>query len=235
MCTYNSIIVDAKKLASRYKREVEPYQPTFRANAYAHPEFPIVLIDSVKTFLWGLIPSWIHNVDYAKELADDTINVRAETIYDKPELIKIVESKRCIIPSTGFFEWRSNNNFKHPYYLKVKDQEIFSIAGVYQSWKNPTTGSIVNTFSMLTLEGNDMIKYIHTASNRIPLILSPEEEEMWLKPRLTKYEILSLMKVIPSSKLQAYAVSLDLLNLSPNDPDAIKPIGNIIDGVYLKK
>ncbi len=235
MCTYNSIIADAKKLAGRYKREAEPYQPTYRANAYAHPEFPVVLIDSIRIFRWGLIPSWIHNVSYAKELADDTVNVRAETIYDKPELIKIVKSKRCIIPSTGFFEWRSSNNFKHPYYLKVKNQEIFSIAGIYQCWENPTTGEAVNTFSLLTLEGNNMIKHIHTASNRIPFILSREKEEEWLKPGLTKYQILSLMEPISSSKLEAYPVSLDLLNLSPYDPEAIKPIGSTIDGAHLKK
>ena len=234
MCTYNSITVDASKLSDRYKRQSEVYHPTYRANAYAHPEFPIILSDSIKTFHWGLIPSWIHNVDYAKELADDTINVKAENIFDKPELIKIIDSKRCIIPSTGFFEWRNSGSFKQPYYVKVKKQEIFSIAGIYQSWENPTTGKTENTFSMLTLEGNDMIKYIGTASNRIPFILSPEKEEEWLKPKLTKYQILALMDPISSSKLEAYAVSLSLLNLSPFDHEAIKPIGRIIDGSKLK-
>ena len=83
-----------------------------------------------------------------------TLNARADTIFEKPSFREPIMKKRCIVPSTGYFEWRHEGANKIPYYIYVKDEPIFSMAGIYDRWLDKDTGEEHKTFSIITTDTN---------------------------------------------------------------------------------
>ena len=130
--------------------------------------------------------------------------------------------KRCIVPSTGYFEWRHEEANKIPYYIYVKDEPIFSMAGIYDRWLDKDTGEEHKTFSIITTDTNSLTDYIDNTKHRMPAILTQEEEEKWLNPSLSKAEIASLLKPFDTEKMDAYVIRNDFLKKSPNDPTIVQ-------------
>lgn len=226
------MIAKARKLAERYKKKQKKLNITFKANAYLHPDFPVIVADSdvIEEYKWGLIPQWVHTRQQAVEIAKRTINARAETIFEKPSFRNAIIRRRCLIPSTGFFEWRHEDTIKQPYFIKLKSEDIFSLAGVYDEWINPDTGKKEHTFSIITTGANPLMAYIHNSKMRMPVIIPRDKEDMWLFPSLSKVEIQSLLQPYPTNDMEAYPVTRDLLKLAPDNPQNIEPIGEILDG-----
>ena len=139
MCFHNSMSAKAIKVAARYGRQsdvVEIYQSIldeqYHVNAFTFPRYPIITSsDEVQVFNWGLIPFWVRSEEDATEIRKMTLNARADTIFEKPSFREPIMKKRCIVPSTGYFEWRHEGANKIPYYIYVKDEPIFSMAGIY--------------------------------------------------------------------------------------------------------
>lgn len=106
------------------------------------------------------------------------INARAETVLDKPMFRKAIESRRCLVPTNGFFEWRHENgkSTKEKYLLKLSDEPMLYLAGIYNTYINKD-GNPYNGFVVLTTEANESVKPIH---NRMPIILTQEEKDVWL-------------------------------------------------------
>ena len=177
----------AKELAARYGRNLSVVeiaekileeQEQYRVNAFTFPDYPIITADrEVQSFKWGLIPIWVKDKKQADEIKRMTLNARTDTIFQKPSFREPIMKKRCIVPSTGYFEWRHEGNKKIPYYIYVKDEPIFSMAGVYDLWLDKVTDEVVNTFSIITTDANSLTDYIHNTKHRMPAILSTENEE----------------------------------------------------------
>lgn len=115
---------------------------------------------------WGLIPHW------AKEAKFKPINARAESMADKPFFRDCFRKRRCLIPANGFYEWKKEGNHIQPYFIYLKDQELFAFAGLWDRWKDKDTCIIITTGA------NDMMKPIH---DRMPVILSSEDYDQWLE------------------------------------------------------
>ncbi|MBM9499693.1 SOS response-associated peptidase [Leptospira sp. 201903071] len=214
MCFHNSMSADAMSLKKRFSAElVEPenFQPIFHENAFRHRPRPVITGDNpklIQNFVWGLIPSWTKTEVSAKEIQEYTPNARSETVFEKPSFRGVIRSRRCLVPSTGFFEWQDFKGKKYPYFIFLKDQEIFSLAGIWDSWKNPVSGEIVNSFSILTTDANPLMARIHNSKKRMPLILPKEGEEAWIDPELKEEkDIRALFKIFPEEKMDAYTIS----------------------------
>lgn len=231
MCFYNSMSKKAKELAARYGRNLSVVeiaekilkeQEQYRINAFSFPEYPIVTSDQeLQSFRWGLIPFWTKDEKQADEIKRMTLNARADTIFSKPSFREPIMKKRCIVPSTGYFEWRHEGNKKIPYYIYVKDEPIFSMAGVYDSWLDKATGEIINTFSIITTEANPLTDYIHNTKHRMPAILSAENEKRWLNPELVKSDIEQLLLPFPADRMEANVIDKDFLKKPADDPTII--------------
>lgn len=225
MCFHNSMSAKAIKLAARYGRKsdiVEIAQDIineqYHVNAFNFPKYPIVTTsDEVEIFNWGLIPFWVKNEEDADEIKRMTLNARADTIFEKPSFREPILKKRCIIPSTGYFEWRHEGAKKIPYFIHLKDEEIFSMAGIYDTWVNKATGTEHSTFSIITTDANPLTDYIHNTKHRMPAILSKEDEEKWLDSNLSKAEIASLLKPYDESLMDAYIIRNDFIKKAPTD------------------
>ena len=228
MCFYNSMSAKATKLAARYGRNLSMVeiaekilkeQKQYRVNAFSFPDCPVITSDpEIQSYRWGLIPFWVKDKKQADEIKRMTLNARADTIFQKPSFQEPIMKKRCIVPSTGYFEWRHEGTRKIPYYIYVKDEPIFSMAGVYDSWLDKSTGKVISTFSIITTEANSLTDYIHNTKHRMPAILNQEDEEKWLDPRLGKSDIEQLLFPVPADQMDAYVINNDFLKKKADDP-----------------
>lgn len=149
---------------------------------------------------WGLIPSWSKDASIGSRM----INARAETLGEKPSFKRLLFSRRCLIPSDGFYEWQKVNGGKTPMYITLKDHEPFTFAGLWDSWRT-LDGEELRTCTIITTEANDIVTPIH---NRMPVILPAEAREMWLDPSLRDPNLLlPLLKPYDTNTMQTREVS----------------------------
>jgi putative SOS response-associated peptidase YedK len=133
---------------------------------------------------WGLVPPW------AKELAAGTrmINARGESVETRPAFREAMKARRCLVPATGFYEWKGVAGRKQPFAITLPDRPLFAFAGLWESWR-PRGADPVETFTILTTDPNETVSQIH---DRMPLILPKEAEEAWLRGEAS--EAASLVK-----------------------------------------
>lgn len=169
----------------------------------------------LRFFRWGLIPFWAKD----EKIGSKLINARAEGIDEKPSYRNAFRIRRCLVPADGFYEWK-NENGKTPYRITLKNNILFALAGIWETWKNPE-GKSVNTFSIITTQANELMRPIH---DRMPVILPLEMEGRWLTEQINSKvdeELLkSLLIPFPSDQMQAYEVS-KLVNSPRNDNPAL--------------
>lgn len=158
------------------------YQPKEIINGFDFPLLPVLKNDSPEVFQflnWGLIPHWARN----EEIRKKTLNAKLETIGEVASF-KNVSDQRCILPVTGFYEWKwldSRGKRKEKYLIQLEQQPIFGLAGLYSSWTNPESGKNVNSFSLLTTVANEIMAEIHNIKKRMPLIMDVQQSAEWLK------------------------------------------------------
>ena len=166
---------------------------------------------------WGLVPYWAKD----PKIGHKMINARAETLAQKPSFKHLLKSKRCLVPSSGFYEWKRIDKRKVPYYIGIKNSKIFSFAGLYDNWKD-SVGNELKTFTIITTNSNNTLKPIH---NRMPVILEREFEEDWLDVKTHDFDSLKqMLKPYPDDKMIAYAVSYEVNNPSNDNPELIRKV-----------
>ncbi len=166
---------------------------------------------------WGLVPFWAKDT----EIGHKMINARAETLTQKPSFKPLIKSKRCLVPSSGFYEWKKIDKRKVPYYIGIKDSKIFSFAGLYDNWKD-NAGNELKTFTIITTDANNTLKPI---PNRMPVILEKEFEEKWLDIKTQDFDSLSeMLRPYPDNKMIAYAVSSEVNNPNNDNPQLIRKV-----------
>lgn len=213
MCFRTALTATPHELAERYERvedEILQFQPTNSINGFSHGDEPIITESSyIIPMRWGLIPFWVDSPEEAIKIEGQTLNARSETIFKKPSFREAIRRKRCLVPVTGFYDWRHEGTKKIPYFITLKDQAIFSLAGIYDVWQDKTSGKSITTFSVITTEANETMRYVHNTNFRMPVILSLEEEEKWLDPTLTETEIKDLMRPYPDEKMTVTQLPFD--------------------------
>jgi len=192
MCYSNSSTSTTQQLAERYSKLV-PGKPVelnyYFASGFHFPQWHIVTNDEVlQQMRWGLLPQWYNGRNWI-EFASKTLNARIETCSEKASFKHLVTSKRCLVPSSGFFEWQTQGKLKIPYFIKWIEHPVFSIAGLYDTWLNPSNGAREKTFTILTTEANSLMVEIHNSKKRMPLILSPNDEANWLNGQLALQDV----------------------------------------------
>lgn len=98
------------------------------------------------------------------------INARSETADERPMFKKSLHSRRCVIPSTGFFEW-SQNGSKTKYRFNLPDDNALYMAGIFNEFNGE------NKFVILTTAANMSIADVH---DRMPVILQKSMVDDWV-------------------------------------------------------
>lgn len=167
---------------------------------------------------WGLVPSWTRDLTGARPL----INARADSLAERPSFRGPLARHRCLVPATGFYEWKKSGTQRLPYYICRKDGGFMAFAGLFDILKgrNPPLW----TFTIITTDPNPLVAQFH---DRMPAILLYDDEERWLAPgRLGEDEIASILAPSPADALDAYPVSRAVNDPSREGPELIRRAGD---------
>ncbi len=161
---------------------------------------------------WGLVPSWVKDPASFSLL----INARAETAAEKPSFRAAMRHHRCLIPASGFYEWRRTPEGKQPYWISPADGGLMAFAGLWETWSDPDGGDI-DTGAVLTTPANRTIGQIH---HRMPAILMPEAFDDWLDTgNVMARDATKMLVPAPEDYLTAVPVSARVNKVSNDDPD----------------
>ena len=146
---------------------------------------------------WGLVPSW-----WKKSLKElpSTFDARGDTVAEKPMFRSAFKRTRCIIPASGYYEWRTVNGAKQPYYFSAFDAGVLSIAGLWDEWKDIESGEPLLSCTMIVTEANEFAGRIH---DRMPVFLAADSFEAWLDDSSGA----ELLRPAPENLLHVWPVS----------------------------
>lgn len=200
--------------------------PTFPARFNIAPSQKVAVIrqngdgqNRLDFLRWGLIPSWAEDISIGYKL----INARSESVHEKHSFRHAIRYRRCLIPTSGFYEWVQEGKTKKPLYVCMKDGSPMVFAGLWESWKSPE-GEVIESCTILTTTSNKLIESLH---DRMPVILHSQEYDIWLDREMTDPEKLKhLYKPYPADLMEIYPVSSQVNSPRNDSPDCIKPVIN---------
>lgn len=185
MCFYSKQSQEAQVLENRFRAkflDIDQFIPTDLYNGFSYPQTPVITNkdpDIIQLFHWGLLPNWATDISFRK----NTLNAKIETIKEKPSFRNSIHH-RCLVLLDGFYEWQwldEKGKQKQKYLITLPSNETFAMAGLWNTWTDRQTGEIMNTYTILTTVANEAMSFIHNSKKRMPMILKPEEECLWLE------------------------------------------------------
>jgi putative SOS response-associated peptidase YedK len=224
MCGRSSLTKTEKELEERfratfYSEDLERYNPLPNFNVAPTHMHPVITQEEprvIHLYRWGLIPSWAKDTKIGSKL----INARIEGIEEKPSFRSAFQKRRCIVPFDGYYEWQKTPEGKIPYRIQLRDTEIFTIAGLYEHWKDPK-GGIIHSFTLITHEADASISQLH---DRQPMVLLPEQEKLWLDAGIPTKDLIHELGHLPGSLFTWYRVSDRVNKVSENDAGLIDAV-----------
>lgn len=166
---------------------------------------------------WGLVPPWAKDPAVGARL----INARAETAAEKPAFRTALRQRRCLIAADGFYEWQRLGRAKQPYFVHLRDDRPFALAGLWEAWEGPDH-SILETCTLLTTGPNELMRPIH---DRMPVILPPSAYSCWLDPTIhDPGQLQPLLVPYPGEQTEAYRVGATVNSPAHDTPRCIEPI-----------
>ncbi|MBF0350857.1 MAG: SOS response-associated peptidase [SAR324 cluster bacterium] len=219
MCGRFALDSSPEKLKQTFDLKYAKGFTASRYNIAPSQEIPVIVQENsfpvLRTMKWGLVPFWAKDPAIGNKL----INARAETLAEKPSFRQALTRRRCLIPASGFFEWKSSGKQKTPLYIRLKNTPLFSMAGLWEEWKNPE-GKTLITCTIITVPPNPFMEIIH---NRMPAIVLPSATKQWLGVHQPS-ELIDILKPCPQDWMQAEEVR-PLINQTSNDSvDCIRPV-----------
>jgi len=202
-------LIEAELRGQRYNIAPTQSAPVVRAMETGHGR----RIDELR---WGLIPHWAKDAGIGNRM----INARSEGVESKPSFRGPLRRRRCLIPTTGFYEWKKvdggtkSRPRKQPYYIHMLDNRVFAFAGLWDCWKS-AEGEVVESYTILTTEPSDCVRSLH---DRMPVIISRGDYALWLDPKVQEVEPLSrLLAPYRGDDLVAHAVGTQVNSPARDD------------------
>ncbi|MFO7889912.1 MAG: SOS response-associated peptidase [bacterium] len=228
MGTHYSLHKEPKFLEKRFSAVFDrDFQKVYHVSAFDNPLMPVITNhtpDKFSFLYWGLIPFWLKDKKQIKQIRTKTLNARAETLFNKPSFKIPIRKKRCLIVADGYFEWREVAGKTYPYYIHKKDNDTFTLAGIWDEWTDEENTEILRTFSMISIEANPFIKEINNRHQRMPVILPEKDEKKWIRSDLEEKDIKSMLKTYDENDLDAYPVKqlIGKKNVDSNIPEILE-------------
>ena len=227
MSYYQSVRLKKKDLPEEIawdgrRKEIEkPVQ-----SGFDYEEWPIVRYSKGNLKLdmahWEFIPFWVNDSGELEEAREKhtTLNAKGETLLNSRMFSKAARERRCLMLSSGFYEWRHYRGKTYPYYISVTDNDLFYIAAVWQPWTDRASGEHMITFALVTTKANELMAKVHNKRKRMPVILTDELAMEWMRKDLDEQRIQELATYqFPSADMEAYPIRKDFREaLDPKEP-----------------
>lgn len=218
MCGRTQLLLPFKDLVALYRLQpVEGFQPP-RPRYNLPPTDPMLIVRDVDgarvpaMVRWGLIPSWSKDAKGAP-----LINARAETAPEKPAFRDAWKRRRCLVPATGFYEWRKEGKERWPVLFRAKGGPL-TFAGLWERWRGPD--GIVESCTILTTESNELIRPLH---DRMPVVLPADAWDLWLAADAPLPALTDLMRPFAAERMEAVVVSRRLNSVANDDAECLTP------------
>jgi len=184
--------------------------PVLRLGADGEPE--------IVSMRWWLTPYW------AKEMSTrySMFNAKSETVGKSPAFREPARKRRCVVPVTGFYEWQRIDGQKLPFYITPSEFPGLLLAGVWDRWRNPDSGDLIESFAVLTTAAHANMEFVH---KRQPVMLSLGDAHRWLDTDVTLEDLQNIMEPGLPMQLDAIPVSTFVNNARNKDPRCVEPIG----------
>jgi|WetSurMetagenome_2_1015567.scaffolds.fasta_scaffold298770_1 putative SOS response-associated peptidase YedK len=214
MCFYYSITKKStnKLIKGKIIRDdqLSLFDEQYIVSGFEHPFMPVITDehpDQIQHFRWGFLPSSVQNEEQATEFLNkySTLNAKIEDISGSKLYAPAFHQRRCLVLCSGFFEWQTVKKEKIPYFISLKDDEMFVFAGIWNR-SIDSHGKEYFTYSILTVEANELMAEIHNSKKRMPLILKPETALKWIQPDLNEEELKKLIVPLPASEMKAHTI-----------------------------
>lgn len=218
MCGRYTQIASWSELAGYFRLLGPPQNVQARYNIAPTQEAPVVRLDvlgerELVNMRWSLVPSWSKGPDSRYSM----INARAETVTTKPAYRSAFRLRRCLVPASGFYEWKALPDGKQPYYITPKDRSPLAFAGLWEQWKGGEGQDPITSFTIIVTEANAVAREIH---DRMPVILAPADFDRWLSG--TNGE--NLLKPTSDDLLEAFPVSRRVNTPNNIDDSLVVPL-----------
>ncbi len=163
---------------------------------------------------WGLVPHWAKDPTIGARLN----NARGESLAEKPSFRDAFKRRRCLVPASGFYEWKTDGRVKQPFYISLKSGEPMAMAGLWESWTAPD-GNILRTVCIVTTGPNALMQPIH---ERMPVIIGAEHWQGWLAEPAEDMQ--ALLAPYATDAMQAWPVSRRVSRATEDDAGLSEPI-----------
>ena len=184
--------------------------PAFAPRYNIAPASQVLIVRGSEAALvrWGLFPRWAKDPSIGAKLN----NARAESVAEKPSFRDAYRKRRCLIPASGFYEWKTAAGRRQPYYVYPRTGELFAFAGLWESWNGPE--GTLQTCAVITTEANEKMAAVH---ERMPVIVAPENFPAWLGGAD------GLLLTCPPGAIEIRRVSRAVNNARNDAPALIEP------------
>jgi putative SOS response-associated peptidase YedK len=211
--------VDVKEIYERYQvnNRVDGLAP--RYNVTPGSLMPVILKQSptrIKVMKWGLVPAWAKDPQIGYRM----INARAETIMEKPTYRKAFQTQRCLVPANGFYEWDHSTKPGRPYYFTIKEEMIFSLAGLFDKWIDAEQKEWW-TYTIMTTAANNSVNSVHI---RMPVVVSRQDEILWMNKETSIDSLNDLLVKGKTTEFVKTPVGLEVNNPANDKPSLIEPL-----------
>ena len=171
----------------------------------------------LETATWGLVPSWAKDPSIGSRM----INARSETLAEKPSFRTAFAKRRCLVPASGYFEWRTDADGKQPFYIHPADDAPLAFAGLYEFWKDKALGDdapwLVTT-TIVTTAARGAMRDIH---DRQPVMMTADAVEAWLDRDADQGTLLDVI-AMPAPELAWHPVRKAVGSPRNNAPENIQ-------------
>ncbi|NSL90403.1 SOS response-associated peptidase [Chitinophaga solisilvae] len=204
---------------------------TWHKIGMSFPQWPVVVNNNgirLDRYTWGPIPKMLDTPEKVRKQRQLFLNARSEKVLENGTLWNAIRHQRCLVPATGFFEYRQIPGWKNKvaYYIRSREEDIFFIAGLWalsNSW-DVDKPERIPTFTLLTRSANKLMRQIHNGGDnagRMPLMLTPALAEKWIQPDLTDTDIREILQYeLPSENLDYWPVN-SVRKVKPDDESVI--------------
>ena len=230
MCYRYVLHLEALQALAEYLAISRPVEWRSRYNLAPGQQIPAVRRQAaaeareIVTLRWGLVPAWARDADTARAPA----NARAESLAVRPTFREAFRHRRCLIPASGFYEWQGRGQRRQPWLFRRQDGMSFCFAGLWEAWRDPVAGRVIETCAIITTAPNELVRPIH---DRMPAILAPEDSLRWLDPGLTQPgDLVPLLRPFPAGTMMVTPVTSRVNNIRHDDAACLEPAHTLATG-----
>lgn len=209
MQTHSTNVFEDSYLAPSYNVAPQSFQPVVRLE-------PETSERELTVMRWGLVPFWAKDT----KIGFSTINAKAETVPTSPAFREAWKRRRCLVPAEWFYEWQKlDEKHKQPYAIAMKDGSIFAFGGLWDKWRDKSTGQELHTYTVITTDPNELMEPIH---DRMPVIVARRDYDRWMAATDPAHLPVDLLKPYPAEEMKAWKVSSAVGNVRNNNPSLVE-------------